>query len=199
MTDDTAAASAKRAVTFWIFAFVGAMFGTALLLRTTAIVPAPWGMAVLIAPMLLLIPLVRAAEAMQRQTGCDSAAAVRYNRRILFASFLYVAGLAAALILFKGQDVSKPVAALLSLLPTLPVFGIIWAMGRYIVEESDEYLRARTVSAALVATGLLLAVATFWGFLTTFEVVPNVPMWAAVPVWCFGLGIGQLVNKVRGA
>jgi len=198
MAEDAAAASAKRKVTFWIFAFVGGMFGTAFFLKTTAFVPQPWSMAVLIAPMLLLIPLVRAAEAMQRQTGCASAAAVRYNRRILFASFLYVIGLGGALMLFRDSQVSKPVAALLSLMPTLPVFGIIWAMGRYIIEESDEYLRARTVNAALVATGLLLAIATFWGFLTTFGVAPDVPMWAAVPVWCFGLGIGQFVGKVRG-
>lgn len=198
MIADTAS-SAKRAALFWIIAFFAGTFGTAIFLKATHIVPAPWGLAIMIVPMLLLIPLIRATERMQRVTGCDSLVAMRYNRRMLGASFAYVIGLGLALLLFRGQDVAKPVAALLALLPTLPVFAMIWAMGRYVIEETDEYLRARTVSAALVATGLLLAVATFWGFLTTFEVVPNVPMWAAVPVWCLGLGIGQLANRVRGA
>ncbi len=49
-----------------------------------------------------------------------------------------------------------------------------------------------------IATGLLLAVATFWGFLTTFGVASAVPMWTAVPVWCLGLGLGHVIGKVRG-
>lgn len=197
--NDRAISSAKRSALFWVIAFMVGMFGTAFFLSFTDIVPQPWGTAVIILPMLLLVPLVRAAEHMTRVTGCASAVATRYNRRMLATSFAYVIGLGVAISLFRGQDISKPVAALLSLLPTLPILGMIWAMGRYVIEETDEYLRARTITAALVATGILLAIATFWGFLTTFEVAPAVPMWMAVPVWALGLGIGQLVNKVRGA
>jgi hypothetical protein len=192
------ASSAKRATFFWAAAFMVGMFGAGLLLFTDFIQP-PWGMAVMLVPMLLLIPMVRASERMQRATGCASPAAARYSRRMLAASFAYVIGFLIAVALFTEQTVSKPVAAMLSLLPTLGTFGMIWAMARYAIEESDEYLRARTVNAALVATGLLLAVGTFWGFLTTFDVAPHVPMWVVVPVWAAGLAVGQLVNKVRGA
>lgn len=192
------AITAKRMTAFWGAAFMIGMFGTAWVLKSTEILARPWGFALMLLPMLLLIPLIRASEHMQRETGCASPVAQRYNRRMLFASFAYAIGLGAALLIFTGQTVSKPVAALLALLPTLPVFAMIWAMARYVIEETDEYLRTRTVHAALVATGLLLAIATFWGFLTTFGVAPNVPMWAAVPVWCLGLGIGHLVGKVRG-
>ena len=192
------ASSAKRATFFWVTAFMVGMFGTGLLLFTDFVQP-PWGMAVMLLPMLLLIPLVRASERMQRATGCASPAAVRYNRRMLAASFAYVIGFLIAVALFDDRAVSKPVAAMLSLLPTFGTFGMIWAMARYVIEEDDEYLRARTVNAALVATGLLLAAGTFWGFLTTFGVTPHVPMWAVVPVWAIGLGIGQFVNKVGGA
>ena len=198
MTAD-AASSAKRAALFWVLAFIVGMFGAGLLLITSDFIRPPWGMALMILPMLLLVPLVRASERIQLATGCASPAVMRYNRRMLAASFAYVVGFLIAVALFKGQAVSKPVAALLSLLPTLPTLGMIWAMARYVIEESDEYLRARTVNAALTATGLLLAIATFWGFLTTFDVAPHVPTWAAVPVWAVGLGIGQLVEKVRGA
>lgn len=195
---DMTTASTKRATKFWALAFVGGTLGAGLLLFTGFARP-PWGMAIMILPMLLLIPMVRAFERMQGASGCASPAMVRYNRRVVTATFAYVIGFMIAVALYKGQAVSKPTAALLSLLPTLPTFGMIWAMARYVIEESDEYLRARTVNAALVATGVLLAAATFWGFLTTFDVAPHVPTWAAVPVWAIGLGIGQLVEKARGA
>ena len=198
MIADTASSSARRATFFWATAFMIGMFAAGLLLFTDFIRP-PWGMAVMLLPMLLLIPMVRASERMQRATGAASPVAVRYNRRMLAASFAYVIGFLIAVALFDDQAVSKPVAAMLSLLPTLGAFGMIWAMARYVIEESDEYLRARMVDAALVATGVLLAIGTFWGFLTTFRVAPHVPMWAVVPVWAIGLAIGQLVNKVRGA
>lgn len=197
MTADTAS-SAKRATSFWATAFIVGMFGAGALLFTDLIQP-PWGMAVMLVPMLLLIPMVRASERMQRAAGSASPAAARYNRRMLATSFAYVIGFLVAIALFVDQTVSRPVAAMLSLLPTFGTFGMIWAMARYVIEESDEYLRVRTVNAALVATGLLLATGTFWGFLTTFGVAPHVPMWAVVPVWAIGLAIGQLVNKVRGA
>jgi len=190
--------AARRTAGLWAIAFLVAMFATAWFLKSGKIVAAPWGLAVMILPMLLLIPMVRATERMQRETGCASAVVARYNRRMLVASFAYVVGLGGALLLFRQHDAAKSYAALLALLPTLPVFGMIWAMARYVIEEKDEYLRARTVNAALIATGLLLAVATFWGFLTTFEVAPAVPMWTAVPTWCLGLGLGHLIGKVRG-
>lgn len=194
----SATSSAKRATFLWAAAFMVGMFGTGALLFTDFVQP-PWGMAVMLVPMLLLIPMVRASERMQRAAGSASPAAARYNRRMLAASFAYVIGFLVAIALFVDQTVSKPVAAMLSLLPTFGTFGMIWAMARYVIEESDEYLRVRTVNAALVATGLLLAAGTFWGFLTTFDVAPHVPMWVIVPLWAIGLGIGQLVNKVRGA
>jgi len=190
------ASSAKRATIFWATTFIVGMFGAGALWFTDLIQP-PWGMAVMLVPMLLLIPIVRASEQMQRAAGSASPAAARYNRRMLAASFAYVIGFLVAIALFVDQPVSSPVAAMLSLLPTLGTFGMIWAMARYVIEESDEYLRARTVNAALVAR-FLLATGTFWGFLTTFGVAPHVPMWAVVPTWAVGLAIGQLVNKVRG-
>ena len=199
MAAEPDAVPAKRAMIFWVVAFFVATFGTAAFLKSTQIVPKPWSMALMILPMLLLFPLVRSSEALQRQTGCESAVTKRYNRRVLIASFAYVIGLGVALTLFREREVTKPVAALLSLLPTLPVFAMIWAMGRYILEEKDEYLRARLTNAALIATGILLTVSTFWGFLTTFEVTAAVPLWTAVPIWFFGLGLAQIFNKARGA
>ena len=35
------------------------------------------------------------------------------------------------------------------------------------------------------------AIGSFWGFLETFELVPHVPGWWAVPIWALGMGLGQ--------
>lgn len=203
MVDDAAASaaerSAKRQSTLWALAFLGGMFGMAWFLTASDWIASPWGMMLMLLPMALLFPLVRASQRLQSVRGSASPVTVRYNRRMLWASFAYMIGLFAAIFMFKQHAHGPVAAALLSLLPTLPIFAMIWAMARYIIEESDEYLRGRTINAALVATGLLLAVATFWGFLTTFGVAPAVPMWTAVPVWCLGLGVGHLVNRMTGA
>jgi hypothetical protein len=77
----------------------------------------------------------------------------------------------------------------------IPIIGMIVTMARLLVEETDEYQRMRIVRASLVATGLLLAIASVWGFLEMFELVPHVWAWAAFPVWAVGLALGQLANR----
>ncbi len=181
---------------FWGALFVVAMFGGAILSATA--LEGPAAMLVMILPMALLFPFVKAAERKQAASGCASTAAVRYNRRMLLASFGYVLGLGIAMTIWTRFDVSQPLTVLLALLPTLPTFGMIWAMGRYLVEESDEYLRYRTVLAALMSLGMVLAIGIFYGFLETFGVVPHVWAWWVLPVWAAGLGLAQCIMKARG-
>ncbi len=189
----------KRALGLWAVAFLGSMLAMGIFLTSTHYDSKPWGQALMLLPMILIIPMVRTSERLQAHKGCASPVVVRYNRRMLGVSFAYVIGLFAATLIFKNYELNALQAALLSLLPTLPVLGMIWAMGRYLIEETDEYLRNRTVNASLIATGFLLAVATFWGFLANFDVVRPTSGWAAVPVWCVGLGLAGVINKVRGA
>lgn len=86
-------------------------------------------------------------------------------------------------------------AYLAALLPALPVIGVFYAIGRYLSEETDEYIRMLEVRKALIATGFALSIATAWGFLENFELVPHVyAYWAAI-LWFGGLGLGQCVNK----
>jgi hypothetical protein len=151
----------------------------------------------MVLPMLLLIPMARAHERRAREKGCASPAMQAYNRRFLIASFAYVAALFAAIGATNALEPAGVLAWFLAMLPALPIVGMLWVMGRYLAEEQDEYLRSKAIGAALIATGLLLALATFWGFLETFELVPHVPGWAAVPVWSLGLGIGNLVQRAR--
>lgn len=81
-------------------------------------------------------------------------------------------------------------------LPALPVIGVFVVIGRYLVEEEDEYLRACFVRQALIATGFTLSVATVWGFLENFGLVPHVYAYFAAILWFAGLGIGAWWNKI---
>lgn len=164
-------------------------------LKLTGAIESPIGMILLLVAMGLLIPFVRSME----RSACVNPVIVRYNRRMLMASLGYVLGLGIAVTLWNRFDLSAPIVFAIALLPTLPTFAMIWAMARYLIEEQDEYLRYRTVIAALISLGFVLALGIFYGFLEMFELVPHIWAWWVLPVWAVGLGIGQLWQKVRGA
>lgn len=182
----------------WGIAFVAAMFGAGIFARMIDL-NSFWSMAIMIPPMLLLFPFVKATQRRQAAVcGNVSPAIIAYNRRMLIWSFTYMAALFGAISVFNAMKPTGPLLWLIALLPALPILYFVWALGRYLVEEADEYIRMKQVSAALFATGLLLVLATVWGFLETFGVAPHIPAWAAVPVWAIGLGLGHFFNKVRG-
>ena len=120
----------------------------------------------------------------------------RYIRRVAIASAGYVATLLLAVMQIEKRGVDGPPAVILALLPAICVAGIFWAMTRLLIEERDEYLRMLLVRQLLMASGLTLVVATFWGFLEQFEFVPHVPAWYAILVFFIGQGLGALVNKL---
>jgi hypothetical protein len=185
---------AKRARIFWSVAFVAGMAIAGGVINSVQL-GLVGSLAVMLVPMLLLFPLVRSAERAQAASGCATAASKRYTRRFLVMSFGYVLALFAALGTTRAMTIDGPLLWVLALLPTIPIMGMIWAIARLLVEETDEYQRMRMVRASLIATGVLLVAATLWGFLEMFGLVPHVENWAAFPVWAIGLGIGQFANR----
>jgi hypothetical protein len=198
MTDIAAPAARKHTTWFWAAAFVIGMFGAGIFARAINL-DEYWSMAIMIPPMLLLIPMVKSAQKRQAECGNISPAIVAYNRRMLIWSFAYMAALFVAMTVYNQYKPSGPLLWLIAILPSLPILYFVWALGRYLVEETDEYIRMTQVSAGLFATGWLLVLATVWGFLETFGVAVHVPAWAAVPVWAIGLGVAQIWRAVRGA
>jgi hypothetical protein len=190
---DKAENPAARGPWFWAGLYLASSAIIAAL-KLTGAITGPVAMILFVGAMVLLIPLVRAGE----RLNCASPVMVRYNRRFLTACFGYVLGLGIAISLWNNYDLDGPVVFAIALLPTIPTFAMIWAMGRYLVEETDEYLRYRTVRAAIMSLGLVLAIGIFWGFLEMFELVPHVWAWWVLPVWAAGLGLAQLWMKVRG-
>src|SRR5438876_7766949 len=120
----------------------------------------------------------------------------RYNIRIVWLSLLYALFLIGAVYGFKHHMVRGGIAYLLAMLPALPIIGIFAAIGRYLVEERDEYVRQLMVRQTLWASAFALSVATVWGFLESFDMVGHFDAYYAQVLWFAGLGLGGCINKL---
>lgn len=120
----------------------------------------------------------------------------RYVLRIAIATGCYLVTLALAIRCVRGGMVTGVPAYLLGILPGLSVAGFFWAVGRLIVEETDEYLRLLLVRQVLVATGFTLTLVTIWGFLENLRLVDHVDAFYVAILWFIGLGIGSAVNRL---
>jgi hypothetical protein len=118
----------------------------------------------------------------------------RYVRRVFVSMAFYILFLSAALHFVGHHLITGPPAYLLGALPGFAVIGVFWAIGRLLVEETDEYQRMLLVRQSLVASAFSLSIATVWGFLENVELVPHVDAFYIAILWFAGLGIGSLVN-----
>lgn len=125
-----------------------------------------------------------------------SSAWKRYNFRIVWLSLLYAAFLLGAVYGFKNHLLSGVGAYVAAILPALPIIGIFGAIGRYLVEEQDEYVRMLMVRQTLWASGFALSLATIWGFLESFDLAGHVDAFYIAVAWFGGLGLGAIINKV---
>src|SRR5215213_10820497 len=120
----------------------------------------------------------------------------RYQWRLIWLSLLYAAFLIGAVYGFKHNLLTGTVAYIAAVLPALPIIGIFAAMGRYLVDEQDEYVRMLMVRQTLWASGFALSVATVWGFLENFDLVEHVDAYSVAIMWFIGLGLGAGINKL---
>lgn len=121
---------------------------------------------------------------------------LRYNWRVVWLSLLYSLFLVGAVYGFKHYLFSGAAAYVAAILPALPVIGIFAAMGRYLVEEQDEYVRVLMVRQTLWASGFALSLATVWGFLESFDLAGHIDSYYIVIVWFGGLGLGACINRL---
>jgi hypothetical protein len=120
----------------------------------------------------------------------------RYNARVVWLSLLYALLLLAAVYGFKHKLVAHSLVYIVAILPALPIIGIFAAIGRYLVEERDEYVRMLMVRQTLWASGFALSAATIWGFLESFDLAGHLDGYYVAVAWFLGLGIGGVVNKL---
>ncbi|MEK9211411.1 hypothetical protein [Sphingomonas sp. 2378] len=124
-----------------------------------------------------------------------SSATRRYQRRVILLAILYAALLFSAVYLLNRHMVGGAAAYLIGVLPALPVIGFFVAIGLYMTEERDEYLRMLLVRQSLIATGLSMTGATLWGFLEGSDLLPHLVGYAWPILWFGGLGVGACVNR----
>ena len=139
--------------------------------------------------------LFRLGERRAIESGNFSSAMGRYNRRMLGAGGIYVVGLFTAIWVHDALHPNGLLAFAVAFLPSVGVLLMVYAMGRLVTEEEDEYLRHRHIRASLFGLGTLLTLATVWGFFEQFDLVPHVPTWAAVPVFALGLGFANCFGR----
>jgi len=121
----------------------------------------------------------------------------RYLRRLIPTAAIYVgAVLLASSVLGEPGQPTGVAAYALAILPALPIIAVFWIMGRFLVEEQDEYLRLLMVRQMLVATGFTLSLATLWGFLEIYVNAPHIPLFFVAVTWFAGLGVGSLWNRI---
>ena len=120
----------------------------------------------------------------------------RYKQRSMLGAATYIAttGIATLLIPDNAPPSLGPIA--LSIVAGAGVLVWIWATARYLIEIDDEYQRMLQVRAMLVATGVTFAVTSMWGMVELFTTAPRLPVFFVFPIWCVGLMIGGLVNKM---
>ncbi len=120
----------------------------------------------------------------------------RYTKSVMVLMVSYALVLFGVVAHAQNGPLHGPLGYLAGLLPALPVIGVFYALGRYLVEEQDEYLRDQVVRQSLIATAFALSICTAWGFLENFDLVPHVYAYYAAILWFAGLGLGACVNKL---
>ena len=127
----------------------------------------------------------------------DTPASKRYQRDVrwlLVGYFVVLCGSAWFVKHGAGQGVARYVW---SIVPTLPIIGIIVRMGKHLQEETDEYVRLLQMQAILAGTGTLLTAVVISDFLRAFAHAPDFAPF--VLFFCFAAGMAamQIVQWLR--
>lgn len=130
-------------------------------------------------------------------TGAKGTASIRYLSRMAIVMAFYLLTLFLAENLIEDRGITGPLAVLVALLPGLSFAGVVWIFGGLIVEEQDEFYRMLYVRQGLIATAISFTLAAVWGFLETYKIVEPVAAFWWPTIWCVGLGIGAVFNKIK--
>ena len=121
-----------------------------------------------------------------------------YTVRLFILMTAYLLLLLLAKYTFKRDLAEGALLWILAVLPALPIVGVFWAIGRLLVEETDEYLRSLLVRQLLIASAITLSVATVYGFLENFGLVGHVDAFYLTMLFFVGMGVGAAVNHLFG-
>ncbi len=121
-----------------------------------------------------------------------SPAARRYTLRVAGFMVVYVAILwIVGWTYHHGRMPDGVLRYLFAAAPALPVFGVIWAMQRFVQDETDEYIRMLRGRAHALAAGLTVAICTVLGFLEDYGGVAHLDMVFVFVIFVVALGPSQ--------
>jgi Na+/melibiose symporter-like transporter len=129
--------------------------------------------------------------------GMSTPASKRYQRRVIVTTSLYVVVLAAAVFAVKHTHLHGWLLYTIALLPALPLLATMGALGVYLTEEKDEYLRLITMRSLLVGTAVLLALLVVNDFLRSISGAAAIPPFTSWVVFFLMFGVAQTVQTMR--
>jgi hypothetical protein len=108
---------------------------------------------------------------------CDtkSPAGRRYQRTVLWEMGCYMVILWGVDWYVRRHHPAGAELYALAALPSIPIFGVLFAVAIYLRDEKDEFQRDLMVKSLLWGTAGVLALSTFFGFLHSFGWTGNVP------------------------
>ncbi len=127
----------------------------------------------------------------------SSAAKKRYGKDVLRFMAAYAVVLFCSAWFVKHDGGEKFYLYFWSVLPSLPVIGVIVRMGRYLKEEKDEYQRLMAMQAILVGTAALLGTVLVSDFLRSFAGLGALPPFVAFLIFCAGMAATEAVQRIR--
>lgn len=121
----------------------------------------------------------------------------QYQRHTLLWMVAYVVVLVCSVWFVKHDGRERFFLYFWSVVPAIPVMAVIWGVGRYLREETDEFLRLQTMRAILVGAGTLLATIVVNDFLRAFAHAEALPPFVTYLIFMASMGITQAVQKFR--
>src|ERR1700722_17389424 len=128
--------------------------------------------------------------------GMNTKAGKQYRRRMMVTMAIYVVLVFAAALRVKHGHLRGWMLYACALAPAVRVILVLVQIGRYLQEESDEYVKAMTVRALLVATGALMGTIVVSDFLRSFANVGALPAFTAFLVFFLSFGAAQGVQQM---
>jgi 4-amino-4-deoxy-L-arabinose transferase-like glycosyltransferase len=129
--------------------------------------------------------------------SCETPAAKRYQRDVLAQMGLYLVIVLLAKRMVQHGGGSHYAPYFWALLAAMPICGVIFRMGRYLHEETDEFQRMQQVYSILVGTAALLSVVVVEDFLRAFANTAGLPPFWAFLIFMFGMGAAGGVQRFR--
>jgi len=129
--------------------------------------------------------------------GCTTKAGKVYQRRTMVTMSCYLLVVLAAALAVRHLHPKGWLLYVLAVLPALPLIVYLLVLGRYLQEETDEYVRLMTMRSLLAGTGALLITIVISDFLRSFAETGVFPPFVLFMVFFLSFGIAQTVQRLQ--